>query len=104
MPPWTRRNFLQAGAGMAAAGLVSTHPSLAAPEGAPRKAAIIGHTGAGDYGHGIERIFAGLPDVAIVAVADPHDGGRAKAKAACGAPRDYADYREMLEKEKPELV
>jgi len=37
-------------------------------------------------------------------VADPHDAGRAKAKAACGATRDYADYREMLDKEKPELV
>ena len=40
----------------------------------------------------------------MVAVADPHDAGRAKAKAACGAARDYADYREMLDKEKPDLV
>jgi predicted dehydrogenase len=104
MKIWTRRDLLRSGVGVAAAGLFSTHRSFAASAGAVRKAAIIGHTGAGDYGHGIERIFAKLPDIAVVAVADPHDAGRAKAKAACGAARDYADYREMLDKEKPDLV
>jgi predicted dehydrogenase len=39
-----------------------------------------------------------------VAVADPNEAGRAKAKAACGASKDYADFREMLGKEKPDLV
>ena len=104
MKDWTRRDLLQGGMGMAASGLFSTHRSLAASGAGGRKAAIIGHTGAGDYGHGIERIFAGLPGIMVVAVADPDDAGRAKAKAACGAARDYADYREMLDKEKPELV
>jgi predicted dehydrogenase len=104
MKYWTRRDLLRSGVGLAAAGLVSRHRSRAASGDAVRKAAIIGHTGAGDYGHGIERIFAGLPGVTVAAVADPHDAGRAKAKAACGAARDYADYREMLEKEKPDLV
>lgn len=69
-----------------------------------RKAAIIGHTGAGDFGHGIERVFNGLPNVSVAAVADPDSAGRAKAKAASGAARDYADYREMLSKEKPALL
>jgi predicted dehydrogenase len=100
----TRRDLLQAGIGMAATGLIPTHRSPAASGGAPRKAAIIGHTGAGDYGHGIERIFAGLPGIVVTAVADPNDAGRVKARAACGAARDYADYREMLDKEKPDLV
>lgn len=72
---------------------------------APRfKAAIIGHTGAGDYGHGIERVFTGMVDVSVVAVADVNEAGRAKARAASGALRDHADYRVMLEKEKPDLV
>lgn len=89
---------------MAAAGLLSTQRCLAAGGGAVRKAAIIGHTGAGDYGHGIERVFAGLPGIEVVAVADPDEAGRARAKAACGAARDYADYGEMLERETPDLV
>lgn len=91
-----RRYFLS-GSLAAAAG-------AAAQSGATRKAAIIGHTGAGNFGHGIDRIFNGLPGVEVVAVADPHDGGRAKAKASSNAARDYADYREMLAKEKPNLV
>ncbi len=98
---WTRRDFVKGGAGLVTSGLLS---SSRADEGATRKAVIIGHTGAGDYGHGIERLFIGLPGITVTAVADPDDGGRAKAKAACGAVRDYSDYREMLDKEKPALV
>jgi predicted dehydrogenase len=78
--------------------------ALRAADAPPRKAAVIGHTGAGDYGHGVEHVFKGLPNVSLVAVADADDAGRAKAKAASGAARDYADYREMLGKEKPDLV
>ncbi|MDZ4403062.1 Gfo/Idh/MocA family oxidoreductase [Prosthecobacter sp.] len=98
MKTTTRRQFLLGSTAWAA-----TH-ALRAADAPKLKAAIIGHTGAGDYGHGIERIFAGLPNVSVVAVADPNDAGRAKAKAACGAARDYADYSAMLGKEKPDLV
>lgn len=101
MGDWTRRELIKGGAGVAATGFLSSARAAGDPA---RQAVIIGHTGAGDYGHGIERLFAGLPGITVTAVADPHDGGRAKAKAACGAEREYTDYREMLEKEKPELV
>jgi predicted dehydrogenase len=37
-------------------------------------------------------------------VADPNDAGRAKASQRTSARRAYADYREMLAREKPELV
>jgi predicted dehydrogenase len=98
MTTTTRRNLL-----LGSSAWVATQ-ALHAADATKLKAAIIGHTGAGDYGHGIERIFAGLPNVSVVAVADPNDTGRAKAKAACGAARDYADYHTMLDKEKPDLV
>ena len=35
------------------------------------KAAIIGHTGQGDYGHGLDVVYVDMPDVEVVAVADP---------------------------------
>jgi len=95
---WTRRDLLLGGSAWTA-----MH-NLRASTAPPLKAAVIGHTGAGDYGHGIERIFQGLPDVSVVAVADPHAAGRAKAKAACGAARDHMDYRVMLDNEKPDIV
>jgi len=98
MTTTTRRQLLLGSAAWAA-----TH-TLTAAVAPRRKAAIIGHTGAGDYGHGIERLFVGLPEVTVVAVADPDEAGRTHAQATCGAAKGYADYREMLAKEKPELV
>jgi len=65
---------------------------------------VIGHTGRGDYGHGLEGIFSNRPNAEVVALADPDSEGRAKTAAKIGAPRSYADYREMLEKERPNLV
>ena len=68
------------------------------------RAAVIGHTGRGDYGHGLDVIFNDLANVQVVAVADPDPGGRQEAAKRCGAPHQYADYREMLAKERPQLV
>tara|TARA_Y100001934_G_scaffold293_1_gene349 strand:- start:6926 stop:8110 length:1185 start_codon:yes stop_codon:yes gene_type:complete len=98
MKNWNRRKFI----GVAATTAVTLNLS-AAPK-TKGKAAIIGHTGAGNFGHRMDLVFNGLPNVEVVAVADPHDAGRAKAKANSKATRDYADYREMLAKEKPDLV
>src|SRR2546427_362948 len=88
-----------------AGGLVAAEPpGLHAESGANLKAAVIGHTGRGDYGHGLEGIFSNRPNVEVTALADPDPEGRAKTAAKIGAPRSYADYREMLEKERPNLV
>jgi predicted dehydrogenase len=68
------------------------------------RAAIIGHTGRGDYGHGLDRVYADMPEVEVVAVADPDAEGLAAVGERIGVERRYADYREMLEKEEVELV
>jgi predicted dehydrogenase len=68
------------------------------------RAAIIGHTGRGNFGHGLDVAFVGLPMVEIVAAADPDDEGRGRAQARTGAARSYADYHEMLAREQPDLV
>jgi predicted dehydrogenase len=70
----------------------------------PYRAAVIGHTGHGNYGHGLDVALVGLPGVEVVAVADPDDAGRLSAVRRIGAPRDYADYRRMLADERPDLV
>eukprot|EP01051_Picozoa_sp_SAG22_P015271 SAG22_NODE_1970_length_3231_cov_4.101533_4_plen_138_part_00 len=46
------------------------------------RAAIIGATGAGDYGHGLELLFMQRPDIPVVAVAD---AGDAKKRGTIGA-------------------
>ena len=45
------------------------------------RAAAIGRTGRGNYGHGLHLAYKGLENVEFVAVADPDDAGREKAKA-----------------------
>jgi predicted dehydrogenase len=100
---FVRRSALIAGsAGWALNGLHPTRAGGAEPD--LMRAAVIGDTGRGDYGHGLDVIFNGVPDVHVVAVADPDSSGRAAAATRCQALRQYADYREMLAKEKPRLV
>lgn len=65
---------------------------------------IIGHTGRGNYGHGLDMAFVGIEGADIVALADPDAEGRKAAVEKTGAARSYADYREMLEKEKPDIA
>ena len=78
----------------------------ATPRTANRKytAAIIGHTGHGDYGHGLDIVWKAFDSIQIVGIADPDDEGRAEAQQRTGAKRAYRDYREMLATEKPDLV
>ncbi len=74
------------------------------PAQGPCRAAAIGHTGRGDYGHGLHLAYRGLDGVEFVAVADPHEGGRRRAQEQTGAPRAYADWRAMLAAEEPHVV
>src|SRR6185295_11800362 len=98
-----RRNFLQgAAAVVASAAFIRSLPAGSA--GPTLKAAVIGHTGHGNFGHGLDVIFNDRPGVEVVALSDPDATGRAAAQKRARAGRTYADYREMLEKERPNLV
>lgn len=68
------------------------------------RAAAIGHTGAGNFGHGLHTPYKEIENVEFIAVSDPNEEGREKAAAEAGALRSYADYREMLEKEDLDIV
>jgi predicted dehydrogenase len=98
----TRRTFLSRTTLFAAAAPAVLSAKANAP--AQLKAAIIGHTGRGNYGHELDVVFNGRDNITVVAVADPDPRGRSRAAGRTGALRQYADYREMLEKEKPDLV
>jgi len=68
------------------------------------RVAIIGRTGKGNYGHGLDTVWINNDRAEIVAVADEDEKGRIKAEATLKAPISYADYRVMLKKEKPQIV
>ena len=65
---------------------------------------IIGATGRGNYGHGVDTVWAEIDRAQVVALADDDEAGRAKALDRTKAPKGYADYREMLDAEKLDIV
>ncbi|MFP6766353.1 MAG: Gfo/Idh/MocA family oxidoreductase [Planctomycetaceae bacterium] len=65
---------------------------------------IIGRTGKGGYGHGLDTVWQHVEQVEVVAVADDDQAGRAAALQRTGAKKSYADYREMLAQEKLDIV
>lgn len=66
--------------------------------------AIIGHTGRGGYGHYLDRAFQGVEGTRVVALADPDEAARERVRAIYGSPVGYADYREMLARERPDIT
>jgi predicted dehydrogenase len=68
------------------------------------RVAVIGRTGKGNYGHGLDTVWLNNERAEIVAVADEDDKGRAAAASRLKAANAYADYRTMLAKEKPQIV
>jgi predicted dehydrogenase len=68
------------------------------------RVAVIGRTGRGNYGHGLDIVWRQLDNVQIVAVADENEQGRLAAQKRLGARNAYADFRAMLQKERPNIV
>jgi predicted dehydrogenase len=97
----SRREFVSA-AGVAA--LAARSVSGSAPRKGKYRVAVIGHTGRGNYGHGLDRVWLDVAGTEIVAVADADPRGRAEAVARLGRPKGFADYREMLDQMRPDLV
>jgi len=65
---------------------------------------VIGHTGRGNYGHGLDRVWLDLPECTLVGVADADEKGLAAAVKRLGAPAGYSDYRQLLDVAKPDIV
>lgn len=98
-----RREFITDTA-FALAGALVAAPGRAGSEASTYRVGVIGRTGKGDYGHGLDVVWNDIDEAEVVAVADEDPGGRAAAARRLKAPRAYADYRRMLEKERPQIV
>ncbi len=68
------------------------------------RVAVIGHTGKGNYGHGLDVVWREIPDCELVAVADADQRGRSQAMQRLGLTRGYSDYQEMLDDVQPDIV
>lgn len=99
MPPITRRRFLAATASTGL--LIGTR--LHAREKRWR-VGIIGHTGRGDYGHGLHTMWQAVPETEVAGVSDPDASGLEKTRQKLGGVPGFADYHRMLEEVRPEIV
>ncbi len=98
-----RREFIR-DAAFALAGVAVVSPHRAGAEGSKYRVAVIGRTGKGNYGHGLDVVWTDIEQAEVVAVADEDPRGRAEAAKRLKAPKAYADYRRMLERERPQIV
>lgn len=93
-----RRTFLLS----ASTALLSTQ--LPAIHHKSRRVAVIGHTGRGNYGHGLDTVWQQIPGTEIVGVADPDAEGLQKELARLKVTHGFNDYRKMLVETRPEFV
>ncbi len=98
-----RREFMRNAAFGAAAFALSPAYSVGA-KGGTYRVAVIGRTGRGNYGHGLDIVWNDIDRAEIVAVADDNAKGLAAAAKRLGVSRTYTDYRKMLETERPQIV
>lgn len=68
------------------------------------RVAVIGRTGKGNYGHGLDRVWTEIPNAEVVAVADDNKTGLAKTVKLLKPKNAYADYRKLLASEKLDIV
>jgi predicted dehydrogenase len=82
---------------------LSLHAARSAPTGRTR-VAVIGHTGRGNFGHGLDTMWLNMPETEVVAVADADAKGLAGAVKKLKVKKGYADYRKMLAEAGAEIV
>ncbi len=68
------------------------------------RAGVIGRTGKGNYGHGLDTVYREMDEVDIIAVADDDPDGLREAGVRLGVQNLYTDYREMLRNEWFDIV
>ncbi|MBI1247194.1 gfo/Idh/MocA family oxidoreductase [bacterium] len=94
-----RRTFL----GATSAALLA--PALLNAQGkSNRRVAVIGHTGRGNYGHGLDTMWTKINGVEVVGVADADPKGLAAATKRLPTAKGFANYHDMLKETKPEFV
>lgn len=85
---------------------VSGNLARAAADAATLRVGVIGHTGRGNFGHGLDTVWLKIPGTKIVGVSDGDAEGLKKElkKLDVEEASGFTDYRKMLAETKPEFV
>ena len=100
-----RKDFLKC---VSAASLLELLPAnsilaASASEGFYR-VAVIGHTGRGNFGHGLDSMWANVDGVQVVAICDAGAGATGVDISRYPQAKPYKDYQRMLAEVKPDIV
>jgi len=76
----------------------------AAEEERKLRVVIVGHTGHGDYGHGLDTMWLRVPETQVVTVIDPESAGLLKAMQRLKVGGGMDSYKVLLAPAKPDLV
>jgi len=95
---FARRSFLSQSLSVGLA------PAILLSKPGTYKVCIIGATGRGNYGHGLDVAWKNISTASIVAVADDNSRGRESALKRLNCRKGYEDYRQMLKVEKPDFI
>tara|TARA_Y100000758_G_C16059594_1_gene424217 strand:- start:1026 stop:2147 length:1122 start_codon:yes stop_codon:yes gene_type:complete len=68
------------------------------------RVAIIGRSGKGNYGHGLDKVWKEIPQAEIVGIADENPAGLKRTAESLGVKSRYIDYHKMLQAERPDIV
>jgi predicted dehydrogenase len=98
----TRRGFLSIAGATALSGTLGV--GSGGEKAGAYSAAIIGHTGRGNYGHRLDRAWLDAPAARVVAVADPDPEGLAESVKRFEGAKGFTDYRRMLDEVKADFV
>lgn len=80
-------------------------PAIGFGQGADKlRVGVIGHTGRGDFGHGLDTVWLRIPQTEIACVADADQAGLIGAMKKLQVENGFADYRKMLTEVKPDIV
>ena len=104
-PSMNRKEFLRS---LSAVSFLECLPlpnvTAAAAHAGSFKVAVIGHTGRGNFGHGLDSMWANVDGVQVVAICDAGAGAKGVDTSRYPQAKPYEDYRRMLSEVKPEIV
>jgi predicted dehydrogenase len=99
-----RRNFLSSAAALCASSLLPRTIGAALSDSKPLRVGVLGHTGRGNYGHGIDTLWNTLPQTRVVAVSDPDPKGLSNSQTRFQGAKTFADYSTMLGEIRPDIA
>ncbi|MDA1015382.1 MAG: Gfo/Idh/MocA family oxidoreductase [Planctomycetota bacterium] len=66
--------------------------------------AVLGSTGRGNYGHGLDTAWSAIPQTEVVAVSDDNKIGLSAAAKKLKVERVFTDYRKLFDTVKPDIA